>query len=164
MNQLISVYELINLYLYHNSDQKTSLEYTLKLQNQYKTTFFPHCYLCWAILTFCSSLSLRSDCVPTNRNGVLRAGKRLSKLIILETWNGYSPHTLSGRHSWDPFLFIQLPIMQIYAFMEEMNVHSSFIPYFGIWCLISGTHFSLTFSKEMGAMTLKQTRKTSVWG
>ena len=40
MNQLISVYELINLYLYHNSDQKTSPEYTLKLQNQYKTTFF----------------------------------------------------------------------------------------------------------------------------
>ena len=40
MNQLISVYELINLYLNHNSDQKTSPEYTLKLQNQYKTTFF----------------------------------------------------------------------------------------------------------------------------
>ena len=40
MNQLISVCELINLYLYHNSDQKTSPEYTLKLKNQYKTTFF----------------------------------------------------------------------------------------------------------------------------
>ena len=30
----------MNLYLYHNSEQKTSPEYTLKLQNQYKTTFF----------------------------------------------------------------------------------------------------------------------------
>ena len=40
MNQFISVYELMNLYLYYNSDQKTSPEYTLKLQNQYKTTFF----------------------------------------------------------------------------------------------------------------------------
>ena len=40
MNQLISVYELINLYLNHNSDQKTSPEYTQKLKNQYKTTFF----------------------------------------------------------------------------------------------------------------------------
>ncbi len=30
----------MNLYLYYNSDQKTSPEYTLKLQNQYKTTFF----------------------------------------------------------------------------------------------------------------------------
>ena len=30
----------MNLYLYHNSDQKTSADYTLKLQNQYKTTFF----------------------------------------------------------------------------------------------------------------------------
>ena len=30
----------MNLYLNHNSDQKTSPEYTLKLQNQYKTTFF----------------------------------------------------------------------------------------------------------------------------
>ena len=30
----------MNLYLYHNSDQKTSPAYTLKLQNQYKTTFF----------------------------------------------------------------------------------------------------------------------------
>ena len=40
MNQLISVYELMNLYLYHNSDKKTSPKYTLKLQNQYKTTFF----------------------------------------------------------------------------------------------------------------------------
>ena len=40
MNQLIPVYELINLHLYYNSDQKTSPEYTLKLQNQYKTTFF----------------------------------------------------------------------------------------------------------------------------
>jgi len=40
MNQLISVNELMNLYLYYNSNQKTSLEYTLKLQNQYKTTFF----------------------------------------------------------------------------------------------------------------------------
>ena len=40
MNQLISVYELINLYLNHNSDQKTSPEYTQKLKNQYKATFF----------------------------------------------------------------------------------------------------------------------------
>ena len=40
MNQLISVYKLIDLYLHHNSNQKTSPEYTLKLQNQYKTTFF----------------------------------------------------------------------------------------------------------------------------
>ena len=40
MNQLISVYELMNLYLYHNSNKKTGPEYTLKLQNQYKTTFF----------------------------------------------------------------------------------------------------------------------------
>ena len=40
MNQLISVYELMNLYSYHNSYQKTSPEYTLKLQNQQKTTFF----------------------------------------------------------------------------------------------------------------------------
>ena len=40
MNQLISVCELMNLYLYRNSEQKTSPEYTLKLQNQYKTTFF----------------------------------------------------------------------------------------------------------------------------
>ena len=31
----------MNLYFYYNSDQKTSPEYTLKLQNQYKTTFFP---------------------------------------------------------------------------------------------------------------------------
>ena len=30
----------MNLYLYYNSEQKTSPEYTLKLQNQYKTTFF----------------------------------------------------------------------------------------------------------------------------
>ena len=30
----------MNLYLYPNSDQKTNPEYTLKLQNQYKTTFF----------------------------------------------------------------------------------------------------------------------------
>ncbi len=40
MNQLISGCELLNLYLYYNSDQKTSAEHTLKLQNQYKTTFF----------------------------------------------------------------------------------------------------------------------------
>ena len=40
MKQIISVYKLMNLYLYYNSDQKTSPEYTLKLQNQYKTTFF----------------------------------------------------------------------------------------------------------------------------
>ena len=40
MNQHISVYELMNLYLNHNADQKTSPEYILKLQNQYKTTFF----------------------------------------------------------------------------------------------------------------------------
>ena len=40
MNQFIYVYELMNLYLYYNSDKKTSPEYTLKLQNQYKTTFF----------------------------------------------------------------------------------------------------------------------------
>ena len=31
----------MNLYLYHNSNQKTSPEYSLKLQNQQKTTFFP---------------------------------------------------------------------------------------------------------------------------
>ena len=30
----------MNLYLYHNSDKKTSPKYTLKLQNQYKTTFY----------------------------------------------------------------------------------------------------------------------------
>ena len=30
----------MNLYFYHNSDKKTSPEYTLKLQKQYKTTFF----------------------------------------------------------------------------------------------------------------------------
>ncbi len=30
----------MNIYLYHNSDQKTTPEYTMKLQNQYKTTFF----------------------------------------------------------------------------------------------------------------------------
>ena len=40
MNQLISVYKLIDLYLHYNSNQKTSPEYTMKLQNQYKTTFF----------------------------------------------------------------------------------------------------------------------------
>ena len=40
MNQLIFVYELMNLYLYHNSNQKTSPEYTLKFPNQYKTTFY----------------------------------------------------------------------------------------------------------------------------
>ena len=34
MNQLISVYKSMNLYLYHNPDQKTNPEYTLKLQNQ----------------------------------------------------------------------------------------------------------------------------------
>ena len=34
MNPLISVYELMNLYLYYSSDQKTNPEYTLKLQNQ----------------------------------------------------------------------------------------------------------------------------------
>merc|ERR1719384_814240 len=32
------------------------------------------------------------------------------------------------------------------------------------WWVISGTHFSLTFSKLEGDTTLKHTRKTSVWG
>ena len=31
------------------------------------------------------------------------------------------------------------------------------------WWVISGTHFSLTFSKDDGETTEKQTRKTSVW-
>ena len=34
MNQLISVFELKKVYLDYNADQKTSPEYTLKLQNQ----------------------------------------------------------------------------------------------------------------------------------
>ena len=32
------------------------------------------------------------------------------------------------------------------------------------WWVISGTHFSFTFSKDEGDTVLKQTRKTSVWG
>ena len=52
MNQLISVWELMNLYLYHNSDQKTSPQYTLKLQNQYKTTFFFPTVIFWLNLWF----------------------------------------------------------------------------------------------------------------
>ena len=34
----------------------------------------------------------------------------------------------------------------------------------GQWCLISGHHFEVTFSKEEGLTTEKQMRKTSVWG
>lgn len=34
----------------------------------------------------------------------------------------------------------------------------------GQWWCTSGNHFSLTFSNEAGDVTLKQTRKTSVWG
>jgi len=33
----------------------------------------------------------------------------------------------------------------------------------GQWCLISGYHFDVTFSKEDGLVTLKQIRNTSVW-
>jgi hypothetical protein len=32
----------------------------------------------------------------------------------------------------------------------------------GQWCLISGYHFDVTFSKEDGLVTLKQIRNTSV--
>ena len=32
------------------------------------------------------------------------------------------------------------------------------------WWVISGTHFSFTFSNDDGETTLKHTRKTSVWG
>lgn len=34
----------------------------------------------------------------------------------------------------------------------------------GQWCLTSGNHFSLTFSKLGGEVTLKQIKNTSVWG
>ena len=34
----------------------------------------------------------------------------------------------------------------------------------GQWWCTSGNHFSRTFSNEAGEVTLKQTRKTSVWG
>lgn len=34
----------------------------------------------------------------------------------------------------------------------------------GQWWWTSGNHFSLTFSKEAGDVTEKQTRNTSVWG
>ena len=34
----------------------------------------------------------------------------------------------------------------------------------GQWWWTSGNHFSLTFSKDAGLVTEKQTRKTSVWG
>jgi hypothetical protein len=33
----------------------------------------------------------------------------------------------------------------------------------GQWCLISGYHFDVTFSKDDGLVTLKQIRNTSVW-
>ncbi len=33
----------------------------------------------------------------------------------------------------------------------------------GQWCLISGYHFDVTFSKDEGLTTLKQIRKTSVY-
>ena len=35
MNQFISFVELMKIYLYNNSDQKTSPEYTLKLQDHF---------------------------------------------------------------------------------------------------------------------------------
>ena len=56
MNQLISVYELMNLYLYYNADQKTSPEYTMKLQNQYKTTFFFPTVIMTLAITFAKSI------------------------------------------------------------------------------------------------------------
>lgn len=33
----------------------------------------------------------------------------------------------------------------------------------GQWCLISGYHFDVTFSKDDGLVTLKQIKNTSVW-
>ena len=108
MNQIISVCELMNLYLYHNSEQKTSREYTLKIQNQYKTTFFSPLLVemdvsKWAVLDILDMLGLKwnlegHQVIQRAPERTTRASLRPRGLPIVDTsvWELLSKYEVDG--------------------------------------------------------------------
>jgi hypothetical protein len=84
--------------------------------------------------------------------------------LLLLTWLLSAPNNpCCYWPDWSRLLSAHLLLSTLCFCLTTIHLPTNIMGASGQWCLISGYHFDVTFSKDDGLVTLKQIRNTSVW-